>query len=151
MKRQYRNDRRYPSDCNVCRTFLSYSALVRVLDPSNREKKDRWTGHQDMDHGILECLSHTPTALPKLVQNCRKKNRTPLSTQIPDWLWDATKPAVPGLASLLARLLSALSLKFAFPDAPKFSPLLPPQCFQARIFQDTSESQIWASWNRRCL
>lgn len=54
------HDRRYPSDCNVCRTFLSYSALVRVLDPSNREKTT--VGTEDREDGNPRCR-YTPSKL----------------------------------------------------------------------------------------
>lgn len=56
------------------------------------------------------------------------------------------------LISLLARLLSLLSLQYAFPDAPKciFPCSLPP-CFYAHIFQDALHSQVGASSNRRSV
>lgn len=58
------HDRRYPSDCNVCRTFLSYSALVRMLEPRNREMTTVGTGEDQEDRNLRCRYAPSKLSLP---------------------------------------------------------------------------------------
>lgn len=98
--------------------------LLPTLFPATRKsKRDGLASKTWAMTGPATAPATYTTALPKLVQICRKKYWTPLFTQVPDWLRNSAELAVSVRISLLASLFAVLSLKFAFlalPDSPLF-------------------------------
>lgn len=141
-----RRDGLYPQTSPKSKSLLSLNCFCPCL--SQQQRKERQTGQQDVDRDMPRqsaCHIHQQPFL-NWFRFAGRSAGHPCFHQP-----GSETQAVPVLISLLTRLLPALSLKSAFPDAPKFSPLLPPPCFQVHIFQDALESQIRASWNRRCF